>query len=120
MPERLKEFWPLVLAGVINTALGLESLETPGLEHRPNEWRLFIDSSVLSLKAVLLHNGNKLPSLPLAYSSHMKENYENVQKLHYYIEYEKWESDLCGDFKMIGFLLGLQGGYTKYSCFLCL
>ena len=27
---------------------------------------------------------------------------------------------VCGDFKMLGFLLGLQGGYTKYSCFLCL
>ena len=91
-----------------------------GLEHRPNEWRLFIHSSVRSLKAVLLHNGNKYPFLPLAYSSHMKEDYENVQKLLYYIKYEKREWDVCGDFKMIGCLLGLQSGCTKYSCFLSL
>jgi hypothetical protein len=31
------------------------------LEHQHNtpEWRLFIDSSKVNLKAVLLHNGNK-------------------------------------------------------------
>lgn len=33
-----------------------------------SEWRLFIDSSIRSLQAVLLHNGNKFPSLPLAHS----------------------------------------------------
>ena len=37
------------------------------------EWRLFIDSSSKNLKAVLLHNGNKYPSLPLAHSVHLKE-----------------------------------------------
>ena len=31
--------------------------------HQPNEWRLFIDSSIRSLKAVLLHNGNKYVSI---------------------------------------------------------
>ena len=36
-----------------------------GYSHRPEEWRLFIDSSKLSLKAVLLHNKNMLPSIPL-------------------------------------------------------
>jgi len=29
----------------------------------PKEWRLFIDGSTTSLKAVLLHNGNKIPTL---------------------------------------------------------
>ena len=28
----------------------------------------------------------------------------------------QWE--VCGDFKVIAVLLGLQAGYTKYSCFL--
>jgi hypothetical protein len=32
------------------------------INHSPEEWRLFIDSTKLSLKAVLLHNGNMLPS----------------------------------------------------------
>ncbi|GBP78947.1 hypothetical protein EVAR_57898_1 [Eumeta japonica] len=31
----------------------------------PEEWRLFIDCSKVSLKAVLLHNGNKKPSIPI-------------------------------------------------------
>ena len=43
------------------------------------DWRLFIDSSRRSLKAVLLHNTNQWPSIPLAHSVHMKENYENVK-----------------------------------------
>jgi len=32
-------------------------------EHKTTEWRLFIDSSKTSLKAVLLHNGKKYPSV---------------------------------------------------------
>ena len=42
---------------------------------------MFIDSSVKSLKAVLLHNGNKFPSIPVGYSVHMKEEYKNVKAL---------------------------------------
>ncbi|XP_076035733.1 uncharacterized protein LOC143021852 [Oratosquilla oratoria] len=91
-----------------------------GLEHDPAEWRLFIDSSTRSLKAVLLHNGNKNPSLPLAHSVQKKENYHNVKQLLEKINYAEFKWDVCGDFKMLAFLLGLQGGYTKYSCFLCL
>ena len=47
------------------------------LQYEPSQWRLFMDSSQLSLKAVLLHNGNHFASLPVAYSSNMKENYTN-------------------------------------------
>ena len=47
------------------------------MEYRPQHWRLFIDSSKLSLKAVLLHNGNALPSIPIGYAVHIKETYEN-------------------------------------------
>ena len=32
--------------------------EAIGMTHDPSEWRLFIDSSTKSLKAVLHHNGN--------------------------------------------------------------
>lgn len=37
--------------------------------------------------------------------------------LNWYREYN-WQP--IGDFKMVGFLMGLQSGYTKYPCFLCL
>ena len=91
-----------------------------GIDHDPTQWRLFIDSSTKSLKAVLLYNDNIYPSISLAYSLQMKEDYENVKQLFIKINYAQFKWYVCGDFKMLGFLLGLQGGYTKYSCFLCM
>ena len=38
-------------------------------KHSSSDWRLFIDSSKRSLKAVLLHNGNLKPGIPIAHSS---------------------------------------------------
>ena len=80
--------------------------------HSPEEWRLFIDSSKLSLKAVLLHNKNMLPSIPVVYAAHMKETYENIKNLLQCINYVQYCWQLCGDFKVIAILLGLQPGYT--------
>jgi hypothetical protein len=45
------------------------------------EWQLFIDSSMHSLKLVLLHKGNILPSIPVAYAVHKKETYENMKEI---------------------------------------
>jgi hypothetical protein len=42
------------------------------IKHDPQTRRLFIDSSKLSLKAVLLHNGNQHPSIPVGHAVHMK------------------------------------------------
>jgi len=94
--------------------------EEIGIPCVPSEWRLFIDSSTKSLKAVLLHNGNEFPSLPIAHSVHLKENYESVKILLKSVKYHEYKWQLIGDFKMVGFLMGLQGGYTKYPCYLCL
>ena len=69
---------------------------------------------------MLLHNDNIYPSIPLAYSLQMKEDYENIKQLLVKINYAQFRWYVCGHFRMLGFLLGLQGGYTKYSCFLCL
>ena len=49
------------------------------INHNSLDWRLFIDSSKLSLKAVLLHNGNTVPSIPVGHSVHTKESYENMK-----------------------------------------
>jgi hypothetical protein len=54
------------------------SYRSVGHQHDPNEWCLFVDSSKVSLQAVLLHNGNKLQSVPLAHAANMKESYENM------------------------------------------
>lgn len=94
--------------------------ETIGIVHNPAEWRLFIDSSSRSLKAVLLHNGNKYPSLPLAHSVHLKEDYTSVKTLLDALKYNEYGWEVIGDFKMVAFLMGMQGGFTKYPCYLCL
>lgn len=91
-----------------------------GFEHKPNEWRLFIDGSTESLKAVLLHNGNEKPSIPIAHTVEMKESHESMEAILSAIKYQEYQWDVCCDLKVVSILLGLQGGYTKHMCFLCL
>lgn len=88
--------------------------------YQPNEWRLFIDSSKRSLKAVLLHNGNKYAPVPIAHSTCVKEEYEVISNLLQKIKYIEHNWVICVDLKMVNFLLGQQSGYTKYPCFICL
>jgi len=63
------------------------------LNHDPTDWRLFIDSSKLSLKAVLLHNGNRLPSIPVGHAVHIKETCANMAVFLNSIKYaeHKWK-----------------------------
>jgi hypothetical protein len=88
------------------------------MSHIPEQWRIFIDASKTCLKAVLLRTGNKLPSIPVTCSS-TKETYTIMNNILVEVDYKKYQWEVCGDFKVIAFLLGLQAGYTKYSCFLC-
>lgn len=90
------------------------------IEYDPSEWRIFIDSSKTSLKAVLLHNGNTFASLPLGHSVHLEENYNDLAMILEKINYQEHRWMVCGDFKILTMLLGQQAGYTKYPCFLCL
>jgi hypothetical protein len=87
--------------------------------HKTTEWRLFIDSLKTSLKAALLHNGNKYPSAPLPYASNMKKTYENLKILLEKIQYDKYCWTICCDLKVIALLMCLQLGYTNFCCFLC-
>ena len=91
-----------------------------GIPCNTNDWRLFIDSSSRSLKVVLPHNTNRCPSIPLPHSVVMKENYHTVKALLDALNYAQYEWDVFGDFMMVAFLMGLQIGFTKFSCFLCL
>ena len=97
-----------------------ELFQTLGIVHIVNKWRLFIDSSKRSLKAVLLHIGNKKPSISIAHSSQVKESYDSIEILLNAIHYSDYQWSLCGDLRVIGILMGLQGGCTKHCCFLCL
>jgi len=94
-------------------------MQTVNINHNPLDWRLFIDSSKLSLKAVLLHNGNTLPSIPVGHSVHNKELYENMKILIEAINYDKFKWQICCDLKAIALLFRLQHGFTKSCCFVC-
>ena len=100
--ERLKQ-WNLVTADVRITAFRRRNSDiTPlfqmkndlcycsnaehlfayfGMPHNSSEWRLFIDSNKRSFKAVLLHNGNVYPSVPIGHFVHLKESYEYMETL---------------------------------------
>ena len=89
---------------------------TEVLDHEcnPDQWRLFIDSSKVSLKVVLLHNGNRLHSVPLARAANMKERYGQHEATLGKIIYDEFKWKLCGDLKVVALLLGMQLGYKKY------
>ena len=82
------------------------------LPQNHSDWRLFIDSPKWSLRGVLLHNGNKYPSIPVAQSVHLKESYDNMELLLEAIKYSEYQWSLFGDLKVIGLLMGMQAGFT--------
>ena len=57
------------------------------MSHCSDEWRLFIDSSKVSLKAVFLHSGNVLLSIPIAHAFGIKESDDSMKQLPQYIKY---------------------------------
>jgi hypothetical protein len=60
-------------------------------EYNPDQWRLLIDSSKVSLKMVQLHNGNSFHSVPLAHAANMKESYESMKLLFGKIKYDEFK-----------------------------
>ncbi|GFS96139.1 uncharacterized protein TNCV_2710061 [Trichonephila clavipes] len=85
----------------------------------PEEWRLFIDSSKMSLKAVFLYNGNQYASVSVGPSVHLKECYENLEFILNKLSYSDHKWTICGHLKVISMLLSQQCGYTKFPRFLC-
>lgn len=117
--DELKQFFSK--ENSISFCLNIDGLmEFLGFNHKPSEWRLFIDGSTESLKAVLLHNGNEKPTIPLAHTVVWKESRESIEEILKVIKYEEYQWDICPDLKVVSMLMGLQGGYTKHMCFLCL
>ena len=56
---------------------------------------------------VLLHKGNKLPSVHLAHVANMKESYESMKLLLGRTKYDEFKRKLCGDLKVVALLLGM-------------
>ena len=79
------------------------------MRNRPEQWRLFIDASKTSLKAVLLHNGNKLPSIPVAHAPSTKEMYTTMKNILVEVDYNKYQWEVRGDFKVIAVFIRTAG-----------
>lgn len=75
-------------------------IENLGLRYDSSEWRLFIDSSSKSLKAVLLFNGNKVSSVPVGHSVQMTESYDSMERLLTALKYRDHNWKICGDLKV--------------------
>lgn len=58
--------------------------------------------------------------IPIAHTTKMKEEYNNIALVLEKIKFDEHQWVICVDLKIVNFLLGQQGGYTKYPCFLCL
>ena len=58
-------------------------------EYKPEEWRLFIDSSKRSLKCVLVHNSNMHAPIPTGHSTTLKKRYGAIKALLQHIKFEQ-------------------------------
>ena len=94
-----------------------EFVKALGMEYKAIEWKLLLNPSVRSEKAALLHI---VVSIPIAHSLVFKESYLDIKYSLDALCYNLHQWKIRGDLKMISILHGLQGGCTKYPCFLCL
>lgn len=82
--------------------------EFKSISYNADDWRLFIDSSTWSLKAVLFHNGNVYAPIPVAHSVTLMEEYQNLDFLLAKLKYNNHNWKLCGNLKIMTILLGQQ------------
>jgi hypothetical protein len=61
------------------------------MRHSVDQWRIFIDASKRSLKAVLLHNGNKLSSIPVGNAPNTEETYTTMNNILVEADYKKYQ-----------------------------
>ena len=73
----------------------------------------------VSLKAVVLHNGNTFPSVSLAHAVYMKGKYENFQVLLQKILYQEQAWNISTDLNIIAMSIVLQGGHTNFYSLKC-
>ena len=84
-----------------------------------SEWRLSltvhqrVSRQFYSIMAINTH------LFLLLIQSILKETYKNVKTVLNVLKYDQYNWEVIGDFKIITFLMGMQGGFTKYPCYLC-
>jgi hypothetical protein len=61
----------------------------------------------VSLKVVLLNNGNSPHSIALAHAANMKKTYDSMTLLLGKMKYDEFKWKLCGYIKVVALLLGM-------------
>ena len=69
---------------------------------------------------MLLHNGNRYGAVPVGHFTVLKEQQDDLRIVMDLLKYHEHGNIICVALKMVSFLLGLQKGYTKFPCFLCM
>lgn len=69
---------------------------------------------------MLLHNGKMYSSLPLAHLEYFKKKSSIVKILLKSLKYQEYGWEVIGDFIIVTILLGLQGRFSKFPCYICL
>ena len=64
------------------------------------DWVLFMDTSLKSLKAVLMHKENSSSPISVAYAKNVKETYESVKEILNLLHYDDEQWFVCCDFKV--------------------
>ena len=89
--KNLEEYF--TMEGTLVACKDVDGLcKTLNMSHCSDEWRLFIHSSKVSIKGVLLHKRKVLPSISLTHAFGIKERDESMKQLLQYIKYDtyKW------------------------------
>ena len=81
---------------------------------------MLIDSSKESLKLVLLHIGNELPSVAIGYSTDTEETYSMMKRILELLQYDQHKWKICCDVKVVQIIMGFKHGFYKHQCYLCL
>ena len=85
--QEFEQFFKTV--GYFNYCKDIDGLmDAMHMRHTPEQFRLFAVASKTSLRAVFLHNGNILPSIPVAYAPSIKETYTTMNNILVEVDYK--------------------------------
>jgi hypothetical protein len=81
--------------GELSACKYVEDLMSAMIRSKPEEWRLFIDSFMQSLKAALLQKVNVPSSVPVACNFSKKKTYENIKEILSCANYRTYQWHIC-------------------------
>lgn len=98
-------------------------LQTQGVVHQKDHWRLYMDGSQKSFKCFLLHNevdkSKRLPSVLVLIGNDVPEKYQTIRAVLALLKYADYGWMVQADLKLINIISGMKMAACKYPCFIC-